>query len=173
MWSFLYEQASLVSPCKSKFPVTRTTVRLDCAVLCLVAQLCLTLCDPMDCSPPGSSVHGDPPGKNTGVDCPCPPLGDLPSSGPEPRSPLQADSLPSEPSEKPKNTGVDSLALLQGNLGPTQMATFKLNHLFNALTLNTVTFWGTGGLGIWYMNFEGKQFLAHNTYRVQKKIYFR
>ena len=23
----------------------------------LVAQLCLTLCDPMDCSPPGSSVH--------------------------------------------------------------------------------------------------------------------
>ena len=27
-------------------------------VLCLVAQLCLTLCDPMDCSPPGSSVHG-------------------------------------------------------------------------------------------------------------------
>ena len=24
----------------------------------LVAQLCPTLCDPMDCSPPGSSVHG-------------------------------------------------------------------------------------------------------------------
>ena len=23
-----------------------------------VAQLCLTLCDPMDCSLPGSSVHG-------------------------------------------------------------------------------------------------------------------
>ena len=23
-------------------------------------QLCLTLCDPMDCSPPGSSVHGIP-----------------------------------------------------------------------------------------------------------------
>ena len=28
------------------------------AVLCLVAQSCLTLCDPMDCSSPGSSVHG-------------------------------------------------------------------------------------------------------------------
>ena len=27
-------------------------------VLCLVAQPCPTLCDPMDCSPPGSSVHG-------------------------------------------------------------------------------------------------------------------
>ena len=23
-----------------------------------VAQLCLTLCDPMDCSLPGSSIHG-------------------------------------------------------------------------------------------------------------------
>ena len=39
------------------------------AVLCLVAQSCLTLCDPMNCSLPGSSVHGDSPGKNTGVDC--------------------------------------------------------------------------------------------------------
>ena len=28
-----------------------------CAV-CLVAQLCRTLCDPMDYSPPRSSVHG-------------------------------------------------------------------------------------------------------------------
>ena len=24
----------------------------------LFAQLCLTLCNPMDCSPPGTSVHG-------------------------------------------------------------------------------------------------------------------
>ena len=27
-------------------------------VLCFVTQLCPTLCDPTDCSPPGSSVHG-------------------------------------------------------------------------------------------------------------------
>ena len=33
-------------------------------VLCLVAQLCPTLCNPMDCSPPDSSVHGDSPSKN-------------------------------------------------------------------------------------------------------------
>ena len=33
----------------------------------LAAQLNLTLCDPMDCGPPGSSGHGDSPGKNTGV----------------------------------------------------------------------------------------------------------
>ena len=35
---------------------------------CLVAQSCLTLCDAMDCSPPGSSFHGTYfPGENTGV----------------------------------------------------------------------------------------------------------
>ena len=39
------------------------------AVLCLVAQWCLTQCDPMDCSPPGSSVHGDCPGNNIAVGC--------------------------------------------------------------------------------------------------------
>ena len=44
-------------------------------VLCLVAQSCLILGDPMNefmatpCSPPGSSVHGHSPGKNTGVGC--------------------------------------------------------------------------------------------------------
>ena len=35
--------------------------------MCLVAQLCWTHCDPMDSSPPGSSVRGDSLGKNTGV----------------------------------------------------------------------------------------------------------
>ena len=29
-----------------------------CVCVCLVAQSCLTLCNPMDCSPSGSSVHG-------------------------------------------------------------------------------------------------------------------
>ena len=40
-----------------------------CVCVCLVAQSCPTLCNPMDCSLPGSSVHGDSPGKNTGVCC--------------------------------------------------------------------------------------------------------
>ena len=40
------------------------------SVLCAqLLQSYLTLCDPMDCSPPGSSVHGDSQGKNTGVGC--------------------------------------------------------------------------------------------------------
>ena len=57
-------------------------------LLCSVAQLCPTLCDPMDCSPPGSSVQGDSPGKSTEVGLPCPPTGDLPNPETEPRSPL-------------------------------------------------------------------------------------
>ena len=32
-------------------------------------QSCPTLCGPMDCSPPGSSVQGNSPCKNTGVGC--------------------------------------------------------------------------------------------------------
>ena len=44
---------------------------------------------------------------------PCPSPGDLPNTEIEPGSPvLQADSLPSEPPRKPKNTGVCSLSLL-------------------------------------------------------------
>ena len=37
--------------------------------MCLITQLCPTLCDSTDCSLPGSSVHGGSPGKNTGVGC--------------------------------------------------------------------------------------------------------
>ena len=39
------------------------------AVLWLVTQSCPTLCNLMACSPLGSSVHGDSPGKNTEVGC--------------------------------------------------------------------------------------------------------
>ena len=68
-------------------------------------QSCLTLCDPMDCSQPGSAVHGDSLGKNTGVGCHFLLQGDLPDPGIKPESPaLQADSLPSEPPGKQKIT---------------------------------------------------------------------
>ena len=59
------------------------------------------------------------PGQNTGVGSHSLP-GDLLNSGIEPRSPtLQVGSLPAEPPGKPKNTGVDSLFLLQ-QIFPTQ-----------------------------------------------------
>ena len=59
-------------------------------VLCLVAQMCPTLCDPMDYSPSGSSVHGDSLSKNTGGNMPpC-----FPAEYSQPRSPaLQMDSF--------------------------------------------------------------------------------
>ena len=63
--------------------------------ICLVAQSCPTLCDPMDCNPPGSSVHGDSPTKNTRVGYQCPPPGDCPNPGIEPRSPSFPLSLSS------------------------------------------------------------------------------
>ena len=44
------------------------------------AQSCLTLCDPMDCSPPGSSVHRDSSGKSPGVRCRFLPQGVSPES---------------------------------------------------------------------------------------------
>ena len=55
-----------------------------CAVLCFVAQSCPTLCDPMDCSLSGSSVHGDSPGKNTGVGCHALLQGIFPTQGSNP-----------------------------------------------------------------------------------------
>ena len=77
-----------------------------------------SLPDSLDCSPPGSSVHGDSPGKLEG--CHALLQGDLPNQGIKPRSPeVQEDSLPSEPPEKPMNTRVGSLSLLQGKF-PTK-----------------------------------------------------
>ena len=67
-------------------------------------QLYLTLCDPMDCSLPGSSVHGVlQVGILEWVAMPSP--RDFPNLGIEPASPVsptfQADSLPTEPPGKP------------------------------------------------------------------------
>ena len=61
----------------------------------------MTLCDIIDCSLPGSSVHEDSPGKNTGVGCRAL-QGNLPKPGIKLRSPaLQVDSLLAEPPRKP------------------------------------------------------------------------
>ena len=40
---------------------------LQALLVCLGTQSCLTLCDPMDCSPPGFLCPWDCPGKNTGM----------------------------------------------------------------------------------------------------------
>ena len=91
--------------------------------LCLVAQSWPTLCGPMDCSPPGFSVHGDSLGKNIGVGCHAPLQGGNP--GIEPRSPpLQADSLPSEPSGKPRILEWVAYAFSWGSAWPRNQTEF-------------------------------------------------
>ena len=79
-------------------------------MLGLDAQSYLTLCNPIDYSPPGSSVHGDSLGKDTGVGChsllqgiflEIEPGFNLGSEIEPGSSTLQADSLPSEPTGKP------------------------------------------------------------------------
>ena len=66
---------------QSMIPKSKCSQYYFALFVCLVAQSCLTLCNPVDCSPPTSSVHGDSPGKNTGVGCLALLLGILPTQG--------------------------------------------------------------------------------------------
>ena len=87
-----------------------------------VTQPCRTLCDPM-----AYIVHGILQARILEWVA-FPFSGDLPNPGIKPRSSiLQADSLPAEPQEKPKNTGMGSLSLLQW-IFPTQGLNRDLLH---------------------------------------------
>ena len=78
----------------------------------LVARSCPTLCDPMDCSPPDSSVHGILQARILEWVVVCFSR-DLPDPGIEPWSPaLQVDSSPSEPSGKPETRRMPSYLLI-------------------------------------------------------------
>ena len=78
----------------------KKTVRME-ENISEVTQSCPTLCDPMDCSLPGSSCMGFSRQEYwSGLPFLSP--GDLPDPGIEPRSlALQADALTSEPPGKP------------------------------------------------------------------------
>ena len=82
----------------------------------LIVQSCRTLCDFMDCSSPGSSVH-EFSRQEYWSRLPFPSPGDLPNPGIKPKSPtLQADSLLSEPPLNDNNLVIlfhTSLPLLQ------------------------------------------------------------
>ena len=58
-----------------------------CGCVAQLCQLCPVLPDPRDCSSPGSSVHGDSPGKNTGVGCHALLQGIFPTQGSNPGLP--------------------------------------------------------------------------------------
>ena len=64
----------------------RSMLMCVCQVKAKVTQSCLTVCDPMDCSLSGFSVHGILQARITRVGCHSfPSPGDLPNSGIEPR----------------------------------------------------------------------------------------
>ena len=56
-------------PIRCSPPISLSVLWLSCVVLCLVTQLCSTFCDRMESNLPGSSVHVDSPGRNTGMGC--------------------------------------------------------------------------------------------------------
>ena len=93
-----------------------------------VTQLCLILRDPIDWGLPGSSLHGDSHGKNTGVGSCSLLQGIFPTQESNlGLLALQVDSLLSEPPGKPKGTRVGRLSLLQ-QIFRTQEWTQDLPH---------------------------------------------
>ena len=89
-------------------PMWCLPLTLSCPEGCVSAKslhLCLALCNPIDCSPPGSSVHEGSPGKNIGVRCHALLQGIFPTQGSNPSlSGLlhwQVDSLTLAPPGKP------------------------------------------------------------------------
>ena len=115
----------------------------------LVTQSCLTVCDPVDCSLPGSSLHGDSPSKNTGVAWHFFLQGSFLTWGLNWGLHHCRHSLPSEPPGKPENAGVGSLSLLQGifltqelnwNLLLCRWILYQLSHKGNPRILGWVAY---------------------------------
>ena len=101
------------------FPTTVFAPRTTCT---LSHQSCQTLCSPLDCSPPGSSVHRTSFRQEYWNGLLFPPPGDLPDPRIKPTSPvspvLQTDSLPlSQRVRKRINwkTGIDILLYKRDN----------------------------------------------------------
>ena len=94
-------------------------------VLCLVTQSCPTLCNSMDCSPPGFSVHGDSPGKNTAVGCHALLQGIVPTQGLNPgllhcrRILYCLSHLLGSQSPQPFHLAIDFQDFSQSSLTPT------------------------------------------------------
>ena len=87
-------------------------IKLPFAVLAVFSHSAAFVSDSLKLH--GTSVHGDSPGKNTGVGCHALRRGSSPPRDRTQVCGLQVDSLPAEPPWKPKNTGVGRLSLLQG-----------------------------------------------------------
>ena len=93
--------------------------------LCVLS--CLTLCDSRVCGPPGSSVHGDSPGKNTGVSCHALLQGFFPTQGSTPGLPHCRRILYHVSHQGSPRILECSLSLHQG-IFPTQESNWGLLH---------------------------------------------
>ena len=107
----------------------------------LVAQSYLTLCVPMDCSPPGTSVHGILQARI--LEWVAIPFSrELPNPGIEPRSPsLQAGSLPSESPGKLKNTPKKMLTKKKQPLRKLGSLMFSLQIILFSFFSNLWNLW--------------------------------
>ena len=117
----------------------------------------------MDCSLPGSSVHGILQARVLEWGA-CPSSGDLPNPGIDPRSPTLQDSLLPEPAGKPKNTGVGSLSLLLG-IFPTQELDRGLLHW--RWLLYQLSFQGSP-YSVIHQHFQD---LAKQVFAIQRPVY--
>ena len=121
--------------------------------LMLSLQMCPTLCNPRDCSQPGSSFHGIFQAKYwSGSLFPSP--GNLPDSGIEPRSPaLQVDALPFELPGNPKTYTNATLVLRPlGWIIPPNFLGLQLAYGRLLVCLASVITWATScnkSLHIW------------------------
>ena len=79
---------------------------------CAVAQSCPTLCNRMDCSPPGSSVHGILQAKNTGVGSHALLQGIFPTQAPNPGLPHCRPSHQGSPTLHPRKYKTESQGLV-------------------------------------------------------------
>ena len=119
-FAFITEEGFLISLCYS----LELCIQMGLSFLFSFAfQSCLTLCNPMDCSPPGSSFMGFSRQEYwSGLPFPSP--GDLPNPGIEPGSPaLQADSLPSAP------PGIEWISVASPSFTEYAVVTFSLARI--------------------------------------------
>ena len=124
------------------------------------------LFDPLDCSLPGSSVHGDSPGKTTGVGWPFPSPENLPNPWIVPKSPtLQVDSL------HLSHQGNPVFSLLYFNSSVTFITLPNFSHLFffNCLIMSFIVYlnWDpyfTSYCGFILLSFINTEVLATSHY---------
>ena len=109
---------------------------LMCVCVCVYmhTQSCLTLCNPMDCSPPGSSVHGILQARILEAKNTFPAPGDLPDPGIEPMS-------LASPASQVDSLGLSHLGSSQGSLLTVKFLVVQSVELLSVKTSSSTYLW--------------------------------